>query len=100
MILGPTDEEVLARFILRIALSDPSDKTNPVLQGVFALASLQLQGSLRSFRYRYSVVSAANEPIDWVDEKTLLRNLMAGMFMYHYEVVESKLVVVSLAIIG
>jgi hypothetical protein len=77
----------LAQFILRIALSDPSDTTNPVLQGVFALASLQLHGSLKSFRYKHLVVSSVKEPINWVDEKTLLQNLMAMMLLYHYEVV-------------
>lgn len=77
----------MAQFILRVAFSDPSDKTNPVLQGVFALASLQLHGSSKSFRYKHIVVSSVNEPIDWLDEKTLLQNLMAMMLMYHYEVV-------------
>jgi hypothetical protein len=76
----------LAQFILRIAFSDPSDVTNPVLQGVFALASLQLQGSLKSFRYKHLVVSAVKEPINWLDEKTLLQNLMGMMLLYHYEV--------------
>lgn len=87
LILGPTDEEVLAQFILRIAFSNPSDETNPVLQGVFALASLQLHGSLKSFRYKHLVVSSVREPINWLDEKTLLQYLMAMMLLYHYEVV-------------
>jgi len=85
LILGPTDEESLAQFILRIALSDPSDVTNPVLQGVFALASLQLHGNRKSFRYKYLVMSSVKEPTDWADEKTLLQNLMAMMLLYHYE---------------
>lgn len=85
LILGPTDEEALAQFILRIAFSDPSDETNPVLQGVFALASLQLHGSMKSFRYKYLVVSSVKEPINWLDEKTLLQNLMSMMLLYHYE---------------
>ncbi|KAF2802408.1 uncharacterized protein BDZ99DRAFT_202563 [Mytilinidion resinicola] len=85
LILGPTDEEVLAQFILRIAFSDPSDATNPVLQGVFALASLQLHGSLKSFRYKCLVMSSVKEPINWPDEKTLLQNLIAMMLLYHYE---------------
>jgi hypothetical protein len=77
----------LAQFILRIAFSDPSDATNPVLQGVFALASLQLHGSLKSFRYKCLVMSSVKEPINWPDEKTLLQNLIAMMLLYHYEVV-------------
>ncbi|KAJ3544369.1 hypothetical protein NM208_g3087 [Fusarium decemcellulare] len=85
LILGPTDDEVLAQFILRIAFSDPSDATNPVLQGVFALASLQLQGSLKSFRHKLLVISSLEESINWLDEKTLLQNLMATMLLYHYE---------------
>jgi hypothetical protein len=76
----------LAQFILRTAFSDPSDATNPVLQGVLALASLQLHGSLKSFRYKHLVISAVKEPINWVDEKTLLQNLIAMMLLYHYEV--------------
>jgi hypothetical protein len=87
LILGPTDEEDLAQFILRIALSDPSDVSNPVLQAVFALASLQLHGNRKSFHYKYLVMSSVKEPIDWIDEKTLLQNLMAMMLLYHYEVV-------------
>ncbi|KAI3323423.1 fungal-specific transcription factor domain-containing protein [Xylariaceae sp. AK1471] len=83
--LGPTDEEILVQFILRIAFSDPSDVTNPVLQGVFALASLQLHGNLKSFRYKYRVISSVKEPINWLDEKTLLQNLMGMMLLYHYE---------------
>ncbi|KEF52314.1 uncharacterized protein A1O9_11554 [Exophiala aquamarina CBS 119918] len=85
LILGPTDEEVLAQFILRIAFSNPSDATNPVLQGVFALASLQLHGSLKSFPYKHLVISSVKESINWLDEKTLLQNLMATMLLYHYE---------------
>jgi len=77
----------LAQFILTIAFSYPSDTTNLVLQGVFALASLQLHGSLKSFRYKHLVISSLKESIDWLDEKTLLRNLMATMLLYHYEVV-------------
>lgn len=72
---------------MRIALSDPSDETNSVLQGVFALASLQLHGSSKSFRYKHRVVSLVKEPINWLDEKTLLQNLMAVMLLYHYEVI-------------
>jgi len=85
LILGPTDEEALAQFILTIAFSDPSDATNPVLQGVFALASLQLHGSMKSFRYKHLVISSVKESINWLDEKTLLQNLMATMLLYHYE---------------
>jgi hypothetical protein len=77
----------LAQFILRIAFSDPSDATNPVLQGVFALASLQLHGSLNSFRYKHLAISSVKESINWLDEKTLLQNLIAAMLLYHYEVV-------------
>lgn len=88
LVLGPTDEEVLAQFILKVAFSDSSNATNPVLQCVFALASLQLQGSSKSFRYKHLAVSSvAKENIDWLDEKTLLQNLMAAMLLYHYEVV-------------
>jgi hypothetical protein len=89
LILGPTDEEILARFILTIAFSDPSDAANPVLQGVFALASLQLHGSLKSFRYKHLVIASVKESLNRLDEKTLLQNLMATMLLYHYEVASS-----------
>lgn len=79
----------MAQFILRIAFSDASDETNPVLQGVLALASLQLHGSAKSFRYKHLVVTSVKEPINWLDEKTLLQNLMAMMLLYHYEVGKS-----------
>ncbi|KIW09942.1 hypothetical protein PV08_11718 [Exophiala spinifera] len=85
LILGPTDEEALAQFILRVAFSDASDATNPVLQGVLALASLQMHGSLQSFRYKHLVISSVKGSSNWFDEKTLLRNLMATMLLYHYE---------------
>ncbi|KAI1611957.1 fungal-specific transcription factor domain-containing protein [Exophiala viscosa] len=85
LILGPTDEKVLTQFILTVAFSDPSDVTNPVLQGVFALASLQLHGSLESFRYKRHVMSSVKESINGLDEKTLLQTLMATMLLYHYE---------------
>jgi hypothetical protein len=89
--LGPTDAETLAHFILRIALSDPdpSDTTNSVLQAVFALASLQLHGSgsANAFRYKRRVVAEiASEATDLLDERALLRNLVATMLLYHYEV--------------
>jgi hypothetical protein len=86
LVLGPTDQESLAQFILKIAFSNPSDATNPVLQGVFALASLQLHGSLKSSRYKHLVLSSVKQSINWLDEKTLLQNLIATMLLYHYEV--------------
>ncbi|KAH7330060.1 fungal-specific transcription factor domain-containing protein [Rhexocercosporidium sp. MPI-PUGE-AT-0058] len=85
LILGPTDEKVLTQFILRVAFSDPSDEANPVLQGVFALASLQLHGSLKSFHYKHRVVTSISEPTDRIDEKTLLQYLIAMMLLYHHE---------------
>lgn len=87
LMLGPTDEEILAQFIMRIAFSSPSDATNPVLQGVLALASQQLHGSSKSFRYKHLVLLSVKGSINWLDEKTLLQNLMATMLLYHYEVV-------------
>jgi hypothetical protein len=96
LVLGPTDEEVLAQFILKIAFSDRSDARNPVLQGVFALASLQLQGNSKSFHYKRLVVSSVKDSIHWldeehlIDEKTLLQNLIAMMLLYHYEVVRDN----------
>jgi hypothetical protein len=89
--LGPTDADPLAHFILRIALSDrdSSDTTNPVLQAIFALASLQLHGdgSANAFRYkRRAVAKIASEMTDGLDERALLKNLVATMLLYHYEV--------------
>ncbi|KIV94490.1 hypothetical protein PV10_02254 [Exophiala mesophila] len=83
--LGPTDEEALAQFILRIAFSNSSDATNPVLQGVFALASLQIHGNSQSLRYKHLVILSVKESWNRLDEKTLLQNLMATMLLYHYE---------------
>lgn len=80
----------MAQFILKVAFSEPSNAANPVLQSVFALASLQLHGNIESFRYkRLAVSSVATETIDGLDEKTLLQNLMAAMLLYHYEVAQS-----------
>jgi hypothetical protein len=89
--LGPTDADRLAHFILRIALSDSDspDTMNPVLQAVFALASLHLHGggSANAFQYKRRVVAEiASEATDWLDERALLRNLVATMLLYHYEV--------------
>ena len=89
--LGPTDDEALTQFILRIAFSYPSDATNPVLQGVLALASLQLHGSSKSFPYKHLAMSAFKDPTDWLDENTLLQNLIAMMLLYHHEVFRSGL---------
>lgn len=86
MILGPTDEDVLAQFIMKVAFSNPSDADNPVLQAVFALAANQLHGSDKSFRYKHLVISLVNDSSNWLDEKTLLQNLVALMLLYHYEV--------------
>lgn len=86
LVLGPTDEEPLAQFIMRVAFSDPSDASNPVLQSVFAIASLQLHGSMKSFRYKHSVINSVKESINSQDERRLLQNLMATMLLYHYEV--------------
>ena len=85
--LGPTDEEILAHFILRTAFSDSSNAANPVLQGVFALASRQLHGSSKSIHYKHRVIRSVKQSINWLDEKTLLQNLMSTMLLYQYEVV-------------
>ncbi|OQV10139.1 Fungal specific transcription factor domain-containing protein isoform 3 [Cladophialophora immunda] len=85
LVLGPTDEEALANFILAVAFADPSDATNPVLQGVFALAALQLHGSMQSLRYKHLAIRSVRGSVDWLDERTLLQNLMATMLLYHYE---------------
>jgi hypothetical protein len=89
--LSPTEAESLAHFILRVALSDPdsSDTPNPVLQAVFALASSQLHGSnsANAFQYKRRVVAEiASDATDWLDERALLKNLVATMLLYHYEV--------------
>jgi hypothetical protein len=89
--LGPTDEQGLAQFIMKVAFSDPSSATNPVLQGVFALASLHLHGGLKSFRYKHLILASLKQSVDWLDEKTLLQNLIATMLLYHYEVTISLL---------
>ncbi|KAH7084812.1 fungal-specific transcription factor domain-containing protein [Paraphoma chrysanthemicola] len=91
LMLGPTDAETLAHFILQVALSGPesSNTTNTVLQAVFALSSLQLygSGSTSAFRYKKRVVAEiANAATDWLDETALLRNLVATMLLYHCEV--------------
>lgn len=89
--LGPTDTDSLAYFILRIALSNPdsSDTTNSVLQAVFAVASLQLHGSSSAHTFRYkgrAVSKISTEATESLDEGALLRNLVATMLLYHYEV--------------
>lgn len=91
LVLGPTDEEALTSYILRIAFSDPCDATNPVLQGVLALASLQLHGSAKSFRFKRLALSSIMQEssVSGDDEKALLQNLIATMLLYHYEVVQS-----------
>ena len=92
--LGPTDDDPLAQFILRIAFSDTSDASNPVLQGVFALASLQLHGTSNSFRYKHHIISSIRKSVNDLDEKTLLQNLTAMMLLYHYEVSQSSLLMI------
>lgn len=91
LILGPTDTEILAHFILRIALSGTIDSNNPVIQGIFALSSLKLHGDAKSFPYKHRVLSSITRSMNWLDETSLLRNLMATMLLYHYEVGPSQL---------
>jgi hypothetical protein len=90
LLLGPTAEETVAQFVLRIAFSDSLDDDNPVLQGVFALASLQLHGSDKAFDYKRRVMSIVAKSSERVDEKTMLQNLMGLMLLYHYEVRSSQ----------
>ena len=91
LILGPTDEDILAQFILQVAFSDASAMNNPVLQGVFALSSLQMDGALKSLRYKQLAIASVRDSIDWLNEKTLLQNLITTMLLYHYEVLFSGL---------
>lgn len=44
-----------------------------------------------SFYYKHLVISSVRGSINWLDEKTLLQNLIAVMLLYHYEVVQSGL---------
>jgi hypothetical protein len=85
-LLGPTAEESVAQFVLRVAFSDSLGDENPVLQGVFALASLQLHGNRKGFDYKRRVMTILAKSSDLVDEKTMLQNLMGLMLLYHYEV--------------
>jgi hypothetical protein len=87
LILAPTDEDALAQFILKVAFSMPSDTANPVLQAVFALASLQLQGTSKSFWYKHLALTSVTESSESLNEVTLLQNLMALMLLYHHEVI-------------
>ena len=90
MLLGSTNEEALTHFIARSGLTDGVDDTsNPILQGVNAIASLQLQGREASLLYKRRVMSLVKESEDWLDEQVLLRNLVATMLLYHYEVQQS-----------
>ena len=57
-----------------------------MLQGVLALASQQLHGSMDSFRYKHLVMSFITKSIDQLSQETLLQTLIAAMLLYHYEV--------------
>lgn len=84
--MAPVANEALAKFILTVALSDASPASNPVLQAIFAIASLRLQGHSRGFHHKAHVVSILRESVTKLDRDSLLRNLTATMLLYQYEV--------------
>lgn len=75
--------------MLRIAFSSPTNGSNPVLQGILALVSLQLQGSLKSFQYKRLVLLSLTPPDQLIKKDLLLRNLMGLMLLYQHEVVRA-----------
>lgn len=88
-LLAPIVDEALADFILRIAMSDASPKSNLVLQAVLAIAALRLQGHSRGFQYKGRTISILKESIIQLDRDSVLKNLTATMLLYQYEVLHS-----------
>lgn len=88
-ILAPIIDEALAHFVLRVALFNSSSPSNLVLEGIFAVASLQLQGRSKSLARHSRVISMLRENIMQNDRESILQNLIATMLLYQYEVFSS-----------
>ena len=71
---------------MRVALSDLSSHMNLILEGVFALAALQLQEHSQSLIHQSRLVSMLRENLPRTDRESVLRNLIATMLLYQYEV--------------
>lgn len=90
--LGPSlltysDEEALAGFILRMALSESSTSSYAVLQGILAIASLQLYGDSEGSHYKARVISSLRASINIENnDRVVLQNLTATMLLCLYEV--------------
>lgn len=84
--MTPVLDDSLARFIMRVALSDSSFTSNLVLEGIFTIASLQLQGMSKSAARQHRLISMLRENIMQIDKENVLRNLVATMLLYQYEV--------------
>lgn len=71
---------------MRVALSDSSLTSNLVLEGIFAITSLQLQGVSKSSARQHRLISMLRENIMKIDKENVLRNLITTMLLYQYEV--------------
>ncbi|KAK5994195.1 Transcription factor iacI-like protein [Cladobotryum mycophilum] len=87
-VLAPIVDEALPQFILKVALSDSSSPSNLVLQSIFAISSLQLQGHSQSLLRQSRVISILRESVMQLDRQSVLQNLIATMLLYQYEVRE------------
>lgn len=71
---------------MRVALSDISSPSNLVLEGIFTIASLQLEGVSKSRIHQHRLISMLRKEVMQTDRENVLRNLIATMLLYQYEV--------------
>ena len=71
---------------MKVALSDSSSPSNLVLEGIFTIASLQLEGVSKSRIHQHRLISMLREKVTQIDRENVLRNLIATMLLYQYEV--------------
>lgn len=84
-------DEALAHFVLRVALDNSSKSSNLILEGVLTIASLQLHGRSKSLDHRSKLLSMLQRTLNHTDRDSVIRNLVATMLLYQYEVISPAL---------
>lgn len=70
---------------MKIAMIN-SESSNVVLEGIFALSSLLLQGPSKSESHKSRLISMLQRNVTKVDRESILQNLAATMLLYQCEV--------------
>ena len=79
-------DDALAHFVMRAALSSPSSPLNMILEGIFAIAALQLGKHSESLVHQSRIISLLRTNIPQTDRESVMQNVIASMLLYQYEV--------------